>query len=193
MLDEGRSIVIDESRRPYLIHLRMLQEWLLCGRREARPSDTVPVETTFGQSPAPGGLETYSRGAHTHGTPTIPGDVVVGAAGRATVVALQNASVVKSSPLADGNVLTVEGGTWTAKPLPAPPALAGDVTGPFNGTVVEKLRGVAVEMPAAPAEPGAGTVLTFRDHRWHPEALPAPPAPTLNGDVTGASNATVVE
>ncbi len=25
-------VAIDESRRPYLVHLRMLQEWLLCGR-----------------------------------------------------------------------------------------------------------------------------------------------------------------
>ena len=29
--DLGR-VVVDEARRPYLVHLRMLQEWVLCGR-----------------------------------------------------------------------------------------------------------------------------------------------------------------
>ena len=27
-----REIVVNEERRPFLIHLRLLQEWLLCGR-----------------------------------------------------------------------------------------------------------------------------------------------------------------
>ena len=26
------KVVVDEEHRPYLIHLRMLQEWVLCGR-----------------------------------------------------------------------------------------------------------------------------------------------------------------
>jgi len=36
------------------------------------PSDTVVTEKTFGQSEAPGSATTYSRGDHTHGTPTDP-------------------------------------------------------------------------------------------------------------------------
>jgi len=34
------------------------------------PSDTVVSETSFGQSPSAGSATTYSRGDHTHGTPT---------------------------------------------------------------------------------------------------------------------------
>lgn len=30
-LDAMKEIVIDEERRPYIVHLRMLQEWLTCG------------------------------------------------------------------------------------------------------------------------------------------------------------------
>jgi hypothetical protein len=36
------------------------------------PSDTVTGETSFGQSSNAGALTTYSRGDHTHGTPTNP-------------------------------------------------------------------------------------------------------------------------
>jgi hypothetical protein len=30
-VDGSRTVRVDESRRPFMIHLRMLQEWLLCG------------------------------------------------------------------------------------------------------------------------------------------------------------------
>ncbi len=36
------------------------------------PSDTVASETEFGQSPSAGTATTYSRGNHTHGTPSDP-------------------------------------------------------------------------------------------------------------------------
>lgn len=32
VVDSTRAIVVDEEQRPFLIHLRLLQEWLLCGR-----------------------------------------------------------------------------------------------------------------------------------------------------------------
>jgi hypothetical protein len=35
LLDESKRIRIDESRRPYLLHLRLLQEWLLAGTFDA--------------------------------------------------------------------------------------------------------------------------------------------------------------
>lgn len=36
------------------------------------PSNTVVSETTFGQAPTAGAVTAYSRGDHTHGTPTAP-------------------------------------------------------------------------------------------------------------------------
>src|SRR5207248_2171629 len=91
-VDSTRLIEVNEERRPYLMHLRLLQEWLLAGRSEALPADVVMDETAFGQSPAAGTSESYSRADHTHGTPVAPGvvgDVVErpSAAGRFGIVA----------------------------------------------------------------------------------------------------------
>lgn len=36
------------------------------------PATTVVSETSFGQSPAVGGMTTFAREDHTHGTPTAP-------------------------------------------------------------------------------------------------------------------------
>ncbi|MEU9921874.1 hypothetical protein AB0H51_11355 [Streptomyces griseoluteus] len=38
------------------------------------PSSTVTSETSFGQAAAPGSATTYSRGDHSHGTPTYPSE-----------------------------------------------------------------------------------------------------------------------
>jgi hypothetical protein len=41
MVDAGAPVVIDESRRPYLLHLRLLQELVLCRERGAHRSYAV--------------------------------------------------------------------------------------------------------------------------------------------------------
>ena len=41
-VDDTRTVVINEEHRPYLLHLRMLQEWILCGR----PDRALGVEAT---------------------------------------------------------------------------------------------------------------------------------------------------
>ena len=56
-IDPAREIVINSDRRPFLLHLRMLQEWLLCGRYGAEqgpgsplePARTVKSEESFGK------------------------------------------------------------------------------------------------------------------------------------------------
>jgi hypothetical protein len=42
------------------------------GGGSGTPSNTVTTETTYGQASSAGGSSTYSRGDHTHGTPTAP-------------------------------------------------------------------------------------------------------------------------
>lgn len=71
-VDGVRPVGVHEERRPYLIHLRLLQEWLLGGRRESAPSDDVTHEMAFGQSASAGISRSYSRADHTHGTPPAP-------------------------------------------------------------------------------------------------------------------------
>jgi len=47
-VDDLRDIVINEDRRPFLIHSRLLQEWLLCGRAGAgRETQTATGVVTF--------------------------------------------------------------------------------------------------------------------------------------------------
>jgi len=54
-------------------YLRGDQTWQVpSGGGGGTPSDTVTAETSFGQSSAAGSATTYSRGDHTHGTPTDP-------------------------------------------------------------------------------------------------------------------------
>ncbi|MCA1816449.1 MAG: hypothetical protein LC746_08615 [Acidobacteria bacterium] len=57
-LDAAKEIVIDESRRPIVVHLRMLQEWLTCGAfggavADAQPSPSSDDEPPTGVASAP--------------------------------------------------------------------------------------------------------------------------------------------
>jgi hypothetical protein len=200
----GGEVTIDEARRPYLLHLRLIQEWLLCGRREALPSDMVIAETEFGQEPSAGISEHYSRADHTHGSPALGGDVS-GTAGDLLVERLRGIEVIYDADGPQpGQVLTfvqagstpaegegVAGGTWQAQDLPE---LAGDATGPLDNTSVERILGVDVRYPAN--MPQAGQVLTFMadgaGDRWEP-AQPQSGVLPLGGDVTGTTDKNVVQ
>jgi hypothetical protein len=79
-VDPSREVVINSDRRPFLLHLRMLQEWLLCGRYGAEqgpgsplePATTVKSEKSFGKDDSVGTSVRYAREDHTHGTPPNP-------------------------------------------------------------------------------------------------------------------------
>jgi hypothetical protein len=42
-LDASKEIAIDEERRPFIVHLRMLQEWLMCGACVCADTDAMSV------------------------------------------------------------------------------------------------------------------------------------------------------
>jgi hypothetical protein len=79
-VDPAREIVINSDRRPFLLHLRMLQEWLLCGHYGAeqgsgsplKAATTVKSEKSFGKDDLVGTSVRYAREDHTHGTPPNP-------------------------------------------------------------------------------------------------------------------------
>jgi hypothetical protein len=79
-IDPAREIVVNSDRRPFLLHLRMLQEWLLCGHCGAeqgsgsslQPATTVESERSFGKPTSVGTSIRYARGDHMHGTPPNP-------------------------------------------------------------------------------------------------------------------------
>jgi competence ComEA-like helix-hairpin-helix protein len=79
LVSSNDSVIINEEQRPYLVHLQMLQEWLLCGPKPTgggsslSPASAVIEETTYGQASSVGTLvNQYALADHTHGTPPSP-------------------------------------------------------------------------------------------------------------------------
>lgn len=60
------------------------------GGGSGTPSDTVVTETSYGQSANAGNESTYSRGNHTHGTPSTPAPPVIDHANLTGVTATQH-------------------------------------------------------------------------------------------------------
>jgi hypothetical protein len=153
-INDTLPIEVNEERRPFLLHLRFLQEWLLCGRHEMTasidsppssvsvPGDTVAPETAFGLAFDAGVASEYSRADHTHGTPPDP------------------IPVHRADPSAH--------------------FLAGDATGDIGSTTVARLQNVDV----ATTPPADGQVLTFvaAQNRWQPANVPGGPAPIVPAD-----------
>jgi hypothetical protein len=155
-VDDTSPILVNEERRPFLLHLRFLQEWLLCGRHATTstvgsppiagsppseviiPGNVVMPETAFDQGFNAGIALEYSRADHTHGTPPDP------------------IPVHRADPSAH--------------------ALAGDVTGVIGNTTVARLQNVDV----AATSPADAQVLTFvaAQNRWQAANVPSVPAPT---------------
>jgi hypothetical protein len=109
-VDDVVAVHVDETRRPYLVHLRLLQEWLLCCR--------CPANGAIG-SPPDGGL--------------LAGDVT-GPAASTTVEKLRHVEIDAAAPSAH-QVLAFEGGKWT--PTTLPPAAPGALTP--SGTVAQEV------------------------------------------------------
>jgi hypothetical protein len=148
-------LVIDEERRPILLHLRLLQEWLSCGRLAAQgtpfsfsmplpeavavPGDTVvPEQALDGSAASPGVAAEYSRSDHTHGTPPDP----------------------IPAHVADGAAHAGHG-------------IDGDVTGTLAATRIQALQGKRVDA----ATPAGGQVLQFDGNAdaWRAVQLPVTP------------------
>jgi hypothetical protein len=189
-VEDVNRVEVHEERRPYLVHLRMLQELVVSGRRAGGgatsggasigPSFGVEPATSFGLQPNPGKRFDYARADHTHGTPPAPtlGGDVTGPVASTTVAAIRNREVLATAPN-ENQVLTFVGGKWR----PAdPPAGTGTGAAPKPATTVfiEKLFGLAANV-------GASADYARADHTHG-----TPDAPTLAGDVTGAVGATKV-
>lgn len=207
-VDDARSLVIDEERRPYLLHLRFLQEWLLCGRlgiggsggAVVTPGNTVTAETVFGGTPNAGIAAEYSRADHTHGTPPAPPPP--------PSLTAANTVVTETTPgqtSAAGVALEYSRADHThgTPPLPSIPTPADTVvsevafglTASGGGAVTYSRSDHTHGTPPAPAIPtpgstvvqertfgqtaSPGTALTFsRSDHTHG----TPPAPTVTGN-----------
>lgn len=168
-VDDNRSIVINEERRPYLLHLRFLQEWLLCGRlgvggagggAVVTPGNTVTAETAFGGLSDAGIAAEYSRADHTHGTPaqppaSIPADTV---ADETTFGLTSNA----------GTALEYSRADHTHGTPPLPPSAVSPT--PATTIVVETTPGQAAAV-------GVSLAYSRADHTHGTPSLPLIPTP----------------
>ncbi|WP_128003388.1 hypothetical protein [Piscinibacter defluvii] len=201
------SIVLDESRRPVLLSLRMVQE-LIAQNPAPEPATSVVAETAYGQLATAGTGSAYARADHSHGTPPLPvlaGDAT-GPVGTTSVVRLRGRTIEATAP-SPGDVLALSStNTWAPKAMPQP---AGSVPAGLSfggagvvGTNATYARADHVHplpaLPPAPPVPPAATTppttLAFgdtaavgtetayarADHRHGAASLPA-----LGGDVTG--------
>ena len=192
LLDPVGQIVIDEGRRPYLVHLRMLQEWLISGA--LTPSDTVTAETGYGQPPDHGTAAGFNRADHTHGTPpppTLLGDVRSGPLDPdqgvlATHIAwLQGWRLAAAEPR-PGDLLTFVSDE-ASPPEASPPEASPPEASPPEGLVVDRPP-LGIERPGS-IFPRLGRVVLRSPTEFTPPAARTgghwePAAP--GGDVQGA-------
>jgi hypothetical protein len=179
----ANAVNINEERRPYLLHLRMVQEWLL-GERRSTPVDSAPSvvpgftvepETAYGQTPKAGVSLDYARADHTHGTPPPPslrGDVT-GSVDASTVEKLRGVNIdTDAATPKDGQVLAFVASDNKWKPT--------TLVRPSNTIAPETNYGQAAAV---------GTSLDYAraDHTHG-----TPQAPTLGGEVTGPAGSNIV-
>jgi len=186
-VEDSGAVEVHEERRPYLVHLRMLQELIVSGRRAGGgatgggpaigPAFSVTPETTFGLRPGAGRRFDYARADHTHGTPPPPaaaGDVI-GLLGSTTVAAIRNREVDPATP-GENQVLTYRGGKW--RPADPPAGGGGGGASPQPATTVVPETGVSQV-----SRVGASLNYAREDHTHG-----SPPLPTMGGDLSGAAN-----
>ena len=175
LASSDEDVIVNEEQRPFLVHLRMLQEWLTCGPHamgggtSLTPASAVIDETTFGQASSVGTLvNQYALADHTHGTPPLPefpSDVEPGD----TVV---NETAFGQAANAGASALYSRVDHTHGTP-PQPPAAQ-----PGNTVVSETTFGQA-------ANAGASAQYSRANHTHG--------TPTLSGDVTiGSGGAAVV-
>ena len=138
---------VDDADRPYLLPLRLLQEWMQSGRRETPAADTVADGRQFGQASNAGKAESYSRADHSHGTPALRGDVTANKDGSITVQGLQTRPISGGLP-EDGQALIFNAGAkqWQAASLPP--------------------------ISTVPAEDGQVLMYNADEQQWQPADLP---------------------
>jgi hypothetical protein len=180
--------LVDESRRPILLSLRMVQE-LVTQAPIPAAGDTVQLERTFGRAAKPGTSANYSREDHSHGTPVLPklGGDLSGEIGAGRVDDLQGVRL-KATGATDHQALLFTTGTGWAPGtvVTAIPALAGDLGGTLSANRVNALQ----SHPLDAQTPADGDTLVFTAGgmtrgAWKP-GKPAVAIPPFGGDLTGS-------
>ena len=187
-LEAAPDVGIDETQRPVLLSLRMVQE-LIAQNPAPEPGDNVMPADAFGLPPTAGIDAAYSRADHSHGTPVLPplaGDVT-GAIQANTLVQLRGRALVDAAP-AGGQALVFDptpttGGWRPGMPNVGSHAVGGDISGTIAGASVVALRGRSIDSSAVPGD-GQALVFDQPNNRWTPRTITAT-VPPFGGDLRG--------
>lgn len=189
------DVPLDHSTRPFVAHLRMLQEWLLSdvhlpppivlagdvvdapGANKVVRIQTIPVSPT---APTLNQILQYDGAMWIPAPPpagsgapvTLAGDVA-GSLGTNQIRQLQGKDVDAATP-GTSQVLQFNGTRWVAATLPTPPAvtLGGDVSGNPGVNQLARIQG----KPVNAAAPGTNQVLQFNGTSWVPATITSSPA-----------------
>jgi hypothetical protein len=179
-IDDSRRVSVNEERRPYLLPLRLLQEWVLCGRLTGEssggggslgptPANVVVSETTFGQ-PATAGISLdYSRADHTHGTPPLPPIPTLPTPANTVVAEITAGQVPAAGVATEYSRADHTHGTPPLPPIPTP----ADTVAPE--TAFDQVANAGVSQQYSRADHTHGTPptpATATDVVEHPPGLP---------------------
>ncbi|MFN7803711.1 MAG: hypothetical protein ACK5TO_06845, partial [Planctomycetaceae bacterium] len=205
-----QKVTVDESRRPFLLHTRFLQEWLLAKSQVAQAaagavslagdvtgvSSQTKVVALQGQpvsanTPAQNQVLSYDGGSWRPTHLSEAKGEVEGPLVDLKVKKLGGIEVESPATVTPGAVLTLDSSSgvnrWTPQlpvptPIPSLPNLQGDVTGSLQNNQVAKVQGLPVAAPPVlPAQDDE--VLLVRSGQWTRGLLPS-----ADGDVTGPWN-----
>jgi len=181
-VSDTEEIKKHEENRPFLLHLRMLQEWMLCGGcncvTEGGTITSPPPVITSPSAPHDHSLDSLTD--VTAASPT-DGQYLVYRGSEwvaedhpvtpvnspPTPIALDALTDVTVPTPAEGQILIFRGGQWIAEnPTIVPPV----------AIALDNLTDVVVPSPTE------GQILIFRSNRWISQNLPAAPVPAITLD-----------
>lgn len=168
---DSAGITINEERRPFLLHLRMIQEWLLCGRAERVEIGDIALDDLIDvEVPAPqdGDALVHQGGVwiaqQIEASGPASGDLSGNYPGP-TVIALQGNALSNTAPSAENEVLTWNQGAGQWEPRLHSLDSLSDVNAP---------------------SPSDGQVLIHQSGEWTAGQAPGgPPTGSAGGDLSG--------